>query len=274
MNCTEARERLAEVALGHAIGPAERQIRAHVAECPECQRDYASLRLTLDALDSSPTPRPSPRLRESIYAAIEAEARAQRSAQAVTRGSARAGQSAAGWRRLLQPLAAAALLAVGFGVGARVSSPPLPPAGDPAARQEIAQLRARVDSMSQWVESSVLAKRPANDRLERVLAYATVAHPDGRLITGLIDTLALDPSVNVRLNALGALYPHAGQDVVRAGVVACLPRESSPLIQVAMLDFLVAARDRDAASEIQKLATDDHINPDVKESARRALEQL
>jgi hypothetical protein len=94
------------------------------------------------------------------------------------------------------------------------------------------------------------------------------------VIDGLINSMAFDTSVNVRLNAINALYLHADQDVVRGGVLACLPRENNPLVQVAMIDFLVASRDREAVPEMRKLMADEKTDADVRESARRAVEQL
>jgi hypothetical protein len=94
------------------------------------------------------------------------------------------------------------------------------------------------------------------------------------VLNQLISALALDPSTNVRLSALEALYPYADRDVVRAGVLASLPRESSPLVQVSMIDFLVAARDREASPALQQLVRSDQIDQSVREAAKRALVQL
>jgi hypothetical protein len=41
-----------------------------------------------------------------------------------------------------------------------------------------------------------------------------------------------------------------------------------------MIDFLVAARDRDALPEMRKLIADDKADADVRESARRGVDQL
>ena len=41
-----------------------------------------------------------------------------------------------------------------------------------------------------------------------------------------------------------------------------------------MIDFLVAVRDREAAPELRKLVADDKADADVRESARRALDQI
>ena len=141
-------------------------------------------------------------------------------------------------------------------------------------QRQLADLRARVDTVGQLVEQSVLQKRTTGDRLETVLTAATNRKPDERVIDGLINSLAFDPSVNVRLNALTALYSHSDQEVVRAGVLACLPREANPLVQVSMIDFLVAARAREASPQLRKLIADDKADADVRDSARRAIDLL
>jgi hypothetical protein len=164
---------------------------------------------------------------------------------------------------VLQALGACALVAVGFALGERKSD-----------EHQLALLRARVDTMGQMVEQSVLQKRTSGDRLETIMTAAALRKPDEQVIDGLINSMAFDTSVNVRLNALNALYSHADQEVVRAGVAACLPRESNPLVQVSMIDFLVASRAREASPELHKLAADDRADADVRESARRAIDLL
>jgi hypothetical protein len=53
-----------------------------------------------------------------------------------------------------------------------------------------------------------------------------------------------------------------------------LPREQSPLVQLAMIDFLTAVRDRDAAPAFQKLSASPLADPSVRVAAERALTQL
>jgi len=169
-----------------------------------------------------------------------------------------------GWLQLLfQGLGACAVLFLGFFMGERN-----------ATQRQLAELRAKVDTMGQLVEQSVLQKKTTGDRLETVLTAATTRVPDERVIDGLINSMAFDPSVNVRLNALTGLYAHADQEVVRAGVLACLPREANPLVQVSMIDFLVATRAREASPELRRLASDEKANADVRDSARRAIDLL
>jgi hypothetical protein len=233
-----------------------------------------TLSATLQALDAQPEAEPSPRLRENLLASIEEEKRALRA------GLRRpAGQPSRMrpwiWRTCLQGLAACVLLAFGFLAGVRRASAPAQPAADSTARQ-LAELNSRVDSMGRLVSYTLLQqqKSSANDRLEGVLTSATLQRPTENVIDNLVSTLVLDPSVNCRLNAVEALYAHADSDVVRTAIRVSLPREQSPLVQLAMIDFLAAVRDRDAAPAFQKLSASALADPSVRVAAGRALTQL
>ena len=268
MNCKDCRDQMAALADESLDANASAAVRAHLDGCPDCAADYASIASTLEALDSLPSSPPSHRLRAGVMGHIETEKLAQRD-QAAWATSIRAAARERGaprtpWiRMVLQAAGVCALVAVGFILGERN-----------ATQRQLADLRARVDTVGQLVEQSVLQKRSTGDRLETVLTAGAARRPDERTIDGLINSMAFDPSVNVRLNALNELYNHSEQEVVRAGVLACLPRESNALVQVAMIDFLVASKAREAGPELRKLVADDKADADVRDSARRAVDLL
>jgi len=284
MNCVRIREQLPSLLDDRLATAAAREIRAHLAGCPECEQEFTTLSQTLRALDAMPAPSPTPRLRARVYAAIAAEQHALRSPAPATASPAPKPAGRSLWFWLVQPLAAAALLVLGFTLGNRNIVAPAaqtapvnqPVPADAATQRELADLRKKVDTMSQLVGYSLLQQqsRSSNERLRGVLTSASVEKPDDKTINDLIGALALDPSANVRLNALEALYPHANQEVVRAGVLTSLPREQSPLVQISMIDFLVAARDREATATLQKLSGNDQIDTNVRAAAKRALTQL
>ena len=280
MNCVQARDRFAELLDQRLESPVSGDLRAHLASCPACQRDFASLRDTLDRLDAMPTPKPSPRLRAGFYAMLEDEKRSAATSPAKTTAARRPARRQL-WRWILSPLAAGGLLVLGFLAGqyapSRHAAPgptPPPPAHAAAPQQELAALRQKVDSMTQLVGYSLLQQQPAGERLKGVLAAQQLNGESDEVITKLINTLALDPSTNVRLSALEALYQHADKDVVRAGVLASLAREQNPLVQVSMIDFIVASRDREAAPTLQEMARSDKIDRSVRDAAQRALVQI
>jgi hypothetical protein len=268
MNCKDCRDQMAGLADESLDANASSAVRAHIGGCPECERDFASIASTLEALDSLPSDPPTHRLRAGVMGLIETEKLAQRD-QAEWASSIRAAALDRGVRRtpwlrmVLQASGVCALVALGFVLGERN-----------ATQRQLADLRARVDTVGQLVEQSVLQKRTTGDRLETVLTAGEARRPDERTIDGLINSMAFDPSVNVRLNALNELYNHSEQEVVRAGVLACLPRENNPLVQVAMIDFLVASKAREAGPELRKLVADANADADVRDSARRAVDLL
>lgn len=273
MNCTSAQERFSELLDGRLAEPDTAEVRAHLAACPDCQRDYASLASTLSALDRLPPAQPGPRLRAGFYAMLEEEKNSAASLRAAVERRRHAARLSL-WRWILGPVAVGALAVGAFLAGTRYAPPAAPAPMDAATRQEIADLKARVDSVGQLVGYSLLQQRSTSERLQGVLATLDQKNPNQKILADLVGALALDPSVNVRLSALDALYPHADHQIVRAGVLATLPREQNPLVQVAMIDFLVAARDRDAAPEFQRLAGSATVDLAVREAAKRALAQL
>lgn len=211
--------------------------------------------------------------------AEEKNSAAHTSSPAPARASAPRRFSLLAW--ILSPVAACALVALGFIAGNRSITPP--PAAAESTQRELAAMRDQIakqneqlGKMTQLVGYQLLQQQqgPANDRLREVLTSANTAQPDDKVLDNLIAALAFDPSTNVRLRALEALYPHAGRPAVRSSVLASLPREQNPLVQLELIDFVAAARDRDAAPVLEKMAKNDAVDRTVRDAARRALAQL
>lgn len=279
-------ERLADSFLDYHAGelPAAEAtaLREHLKTCLTCQRTWADFQQTLLTLDALPAPAPSERLRENVHRMIE-DARLELDAPspfALARSRLDSFfASLLPSRPALQFAFTIALMAVGVLAGARLlptaaPAPQVVTQTDPATQQELAALRAKVEAMDRVV-SSALESGSANTRLRGVLATLDpTTNADDRALAELLNTLAFDPSVNVRLAALEALYPHATRDAVRTAIVASLAREPSPLVQVAMIDFVVAARDVAAAPALERLVRDANIEKSVRLAAERGLAQL
>jgi hypothetical protein len=180
----------------------------------------------------------------------------------------------------LQFAFALALLAGGVLVGARYLQPPAPVASAPVTvvdakqEKEIADLKAQMKEMGSLVAASLLQQKSTSERMQTVLATLDLKSPDRKVLSDLVGALAFDPSVNVRLSAVEALAPHANDRLVRAGLLSALPRESAPLVQVAMIELLTSVRDPEAVPVFDRLSRDEAADKDVRESARRALAVL
>jgi HEAT repeat protein len=101
-----------------------------------------------------------------------------------------------------------------------------------------------------------------------------VQDPDPSLIAALLDTLDNDPSVNVRLSAVDALYLFSGREQVKAALSASLARQTSPLVQIALIDLLVSLKEKQAATALKKLLNDKKIMPEVQQRAQLGISRI
>lgn len=274
MNCQTARAALPGLLDRRTPDTSDPELRAHLASCPDCQREFAALTQTVVALDSY-APAPPARLRRNFYAMLEEEKHSAASLQAALAHRPRPRLFRLGW--ILAPALAGALVLVGFKLGASHGSVQTAPAlTDDSTRRELVALRDQVNKMSQLVGYSLLQQQqgPVNERLRDVLQAAESKAPDARVLDELISALAFDPSANVRLRALEALYAHADDHVVRSGVLAAMPREQHPLVQLEMIEFVATAHEHEAAPLLEKMSRDEAIDKSVRAAAERALAQL
>ncbi len=278
MNCQRIQESFLDYRDGRLDPVEAAAVREHLKTCLECQREWAGFQEISLKLDRLPPEEPSPRLRTQFFAMLETHRRAADSRSPFVLMRSRVDRLFAALlpaRPALQFALACLLLTGGLYVGARY----LHSAGagrpvDPATARELADLRQQVNSMSTLVTYSLLQQQSTGDRLKAVLATLDLKQTDQKVVSELLGALAFDPSVNVRLSALQALYPHSDQAAVRAAVAASLPRDPSPLVQVSMIDFLAATRDPVAVGALESVTRSDTYDVAVRDAARHALAQL
>ena len=97
---------------------------------------------------------------------------------------------------------------------------------------------------------------------------------DSEVFDALLRTLNEDANVNVRLSAVDALQRFAGNSEVRTELRQSLPRQTSPLVQIALIDSLTEARDRAAVGVLEQLQQRSDVDPAVKARIQRALGRL
>lgn len=281
MNCQRLQASFLDYHEGSLTDAEAADVRQHLRSCPHCQREWSGLQevhLKLDRLAAAGAPAPNLRVKERFYAMLAEEERGLNSPGPFAQMRSRVDrffEALLPARPAFQFGFAVILLLAGLFVGSRFLSQPVSPHRDDAAtRAELAELRRKVDSMSQVMAASLAQQQPANARLQSVLTALRTGPADEAKLAELINTLAFDPSANVRLSALEVLYAHSREPFVRSGVLASLPREPSPLVQLAMIDFVTAIRDADAVPALESLTRSPSIHETVRDAARRALAQL
>jgi len=128
--------------------------------------------------------------------------------------------------------------------------------------------------MRQLVALSLLQQQSASERL-RGVSYAYRVEPsDSEVLSALLNTVNRDSNVNVRLAAVDALHPFASSAATRSAIVQALPKQTSPLVQVALIDLLVDLKERQAEPELRQLIQNSAADTGVRERAQWALERL
>ena len=279
MNCQRIQESFLDYQ-DDLLPPAEAAaVREHLKTCLTCQREWAALQEISLKLDRLPPVAPSPRLRAQFYAMLDTHRREEAGTRSpfvlMRSGLDRFFAALVPARPVFQFALTCAVLLAGLLAGARFlpSSAPAP-AADSATARELAALHKEVADMKTALSYSLLQQQPAAERVKTVLATMDQKDTSQRVVSGLLNTLAYDPSVNVRLSALEALYPHAGLPEVRSAVAAALPREPSPLVQVTMIDFLAGSRDPAAFATLETVSRTPTYDQAVRDAARRALAML
>jgi len=179
---------------------------------------------------------------------------------------------------VLQGLAAAALLLIGIAIG-RFGAPDKarpPQAGFAAtdSASDIAAMRSEMHDLREMVSLSLMQQQSASERLKGVSWIGQIDRPSNELAAALLDTLMHDPNVNVRLATVDALERFASEESVRRAAVAAMDRQTSPFVQIALIDFMVKVKDRESVATLRRLSQDPAVNDAVRMRAVSALQQL
>jgi len=144
----------------------------------------------------------------------------------------------------------------------------------PGRSKEIAKLHEEIASTRDMVALSLLQQQSATERLRGVDYTGRMQTMEPEVVSALTEAVAHDPSVNVRLAAIDALNKASGSPGVLQSLTQSLPRQDSPMVQAALIDYLVEARDHKALGTLRQLAAEPDLNPAVLERTHFAMQQL
>jgi len=267
MRCEEIHAHLADHLAGTLLPDVAEQVADHLRECQTCTAEVESLQETWQLLGTLPAHTPDSAAMRARFAA---------SLDGFQGGLSTGPASAVVSRRFSRPstyawplAAAAASVVIGIAIG-RQTAPA--PATTPDA--QLTMLREELREMRHMVTLSLLQQQSASDRLKGVSFTNQIEQPDSQITVALLDTLMHDPNVNVRLATIDALKPLSTRAVVRRGVIDALPRQTSPLVQIALIDFIVEKNGREAVDTLRRLSMDDMLDAAVRARARQGLQQI
>jgi hypothetical protein len=257
MKCVDARTQFADVLLG-GTDAISMEFEEHVASCQACRDELDVMRTHWAALGVLDDAEPGPGLRRGFYQALEA----------YQSGFAERQPSWFTWWPKAPALQAAlgmAMLLIGVFAGYLLSNRYNP---------QVAQLQEQVNSLHQVMALSLLEQQSAFSRLEGVAWSYRVERSDTEVLDALLRTVNGDASVDVRLAAVDALRQFSTNASTRRGLAQALPHQTSPLVQIALIDLLVELQERSAAPQLRQLVEEPALDQNVQARAQRALLRL
>ena len=281
MRCEDISTQLADHLAG-SLGPSERAaLESHLQSCPACREELNQASQTWQLLGDIPNGAPDSLAMRARFDAVLADAVREAAvpaqpAQPIARRAPDArvtprGRSSDWLRRsfagqpLLQGCAALLVLLVGIQIGRGVKPPP---------SSEVHELSQEVRDLRQMVTLSLMQQQSASERLKGVSWSSQLDRPGDEVVSALIDTLMHDTNVNVRLASIDALKRFADRDAVRTAAVQALDTQKSPLVQMALIDFVVETREHSAVDALRKLASDSTVNESVRTRAAWGIDHL
>ena len=261
MRCEDVQAHLPDHLAGALPAAAAGQVDEHLRTCAACAAEFEAADDTWQRLATLAAPRADARTMRARFDTMLHEHQYGEALALRPRASLRT--------YALQALAAAALVVIGVAIG-RQTAPVTAPPADPV----IAEMRTELREMRHMVTLSLLQQQSASDRLKGVTYTGQIEQPGTDIVAALLDTLKYDPNTNVRLASIDALKRFAEDENVRRGTVETLPAQTSPLVQIALIDFVVEMNGREAVDTLRRLSADPMTDESVRARAAQGLQQL
>lgn len=246
-----------------------RKVDEHLSSCEECRAEFSGVKSMWLELDNLETEEPSSTLKKNIENMIDSYNLGMKN-NSTARWYAPALKWLESWwpkRPLTQFATAVAVLLIGLTTGLNIG-------GRTESKKEIVQLKTDVNHLRQAVMTSLLDQASVTERIRGLTMTSQVKNADKEFYSTLLFLLNSDSNVNVRLAAVNALANFVDNNFVQHELVKSLELQTSPLVQVALIDLLAPSKKSDLSPILIRMINDPDVNKYVKERAGKVLEQF
>lgn len=268
MNTEHVHEQLIALLSGNLDPQDEEAVKAHLDSCAGCREEFQSLRLTWESLGKVPAEQPSGALRTRFYDMLKLY-------EAMDRAPSHRRPSVSRfWLDRFLPRSPAVgfavvlvVLIIGAVAGYELKS-------SQVNSLQLAQLHEEISGMNRLLTVSLLQQESAAERLQGVSWSYRLQGPDPEVRAALLTTLKHDANVNVRLAALDAISRSFTEPAVRREVMNALPAQTSPLVQIAIVDILVQFNEKQSIEIFKHMLTAPGVDKSVKQKLEQGLQKL
>lgn len=269
MDCEEVKELVINYIDGSLDIQVARKVDEHLSSCEQCRRELVSARSIWQELDCLEREKPSDNLKKNIENMIDSYNLGMDNNSKVPWYGPISNWLESWWpkRPVIQFVATVAVLIIGVVTGLSIGE-------RTESNKEIVQLKTDVNQLQQAVMSSLLNQDSVTERIRGLTMTRQIISADKEFYSTLLLLLNSDSDVNVRLAAVNALSKFSDNEYVKHELVKSLGLQSSPLVQVSLIDLLASSKESDLSSTLIRMMNDPDVNIYVKERAGKALEQF
>jgi len=266
-------EKIKELCIDHIDGSLDiqtaRKVDEHLSSCEACRTELTAAKSIWLKLDNIETEQPSGDLRKNIDNMIDSYNLGMSNNTKEKRFAPVSKWLESWWPKhpMTQFASTVAVLIIGLATGLSMGE-------RTESKREIVQLKTDVSQLRQAVLSSLLDQASVTERIRGLTMTSRIKNGDKEFYSTLLLLLNSDSDVNVRLAAVNALANFDDNEYVRHELIKSLGLQSSPLVQVSLIDLLASKKESDLSSILIRMINDPDVNIYVKERAGKALEQF
>jgi hypothetical protein len=269
MRCTKVKGFLIEYINEELENGNTQKVEGHLASCETCRKEVEQMRSLFLELNDIGMEEPPQTLKKNINNMIESyslgmnnnfnrETFLQRIARWLDTW----------WPRcpLIQVITTLVVLVAGFIIGLSINRD--------HNSNPIDQLRSDVNDLKKVIVASMFNQTSVLDRVNGLAMSSQLKNVDQQFLSTLLLLLNTDSNVNVRIAAVNALANFSRDEYVRQELIKSLNLQSSPLVQISLINLLVDIKEHDSTSTLLKIINDPNTNDYVKNHAELALKKL
>jgi hypothetical protein len=167
------------------------------------------------------------------------------------------------WRQPTMAIAAGLLLLIAGALAGRVTSK----VGDGDA---VTHVQRRLNDLEVQLAIARIDQPTAAERLKAMAAGVALVHRDPLIIDSLLDALETDPSPNVRMAAIDALYRIESTARVQVRFESLLAAQPSPMLRIALIELAADRNLVETRGALERLAAQSRDEA-VRQRARWAI---
>ena len=269
MKCEEIQGLLSEYIDNYLDDKDRILVDEHLSSCEACSKEFEEIESLFLGLKDMELEEPSENVRNSFYNMINSYTLGMHNRIKLSLHEKALNWIDSWWpkRPVVQFAVTMSVLIIGLATGLKMNM-------KNESEKQIVQIRNDMNQMRQTVMSSLLNQSSVTERIKGLTMTGRLENVDSQFLSTLLLLLNSDTDVNVRLAAINALSKYTDNEYVRQELVKSLGLQSSPLVQISLIDLLSSIQENDSYPTLMRMIENPETNDPVKKRAKKALTRL